>query len=72
MFFFMPETKFTGYRWAILPGDHSIPSEKKAASSHIEKAGDKHVSATLEEFQDSVPKHSRIALLTVETIPHNL
>lgn len=72
MFFFMPETKFTGYRPAILPGDYSIPSEKEAASSHIEKPGDKHVSATLEEFQDSVSKHSRIALLTVETMPHNL
>jgi hypothetical protein len=63
MFFFMPETKFTGYRLAILPGDHSIPSEKDSASSHVEKLGGEQASATLEEFQDSIPKQSRIRSL---------
>jgi MFS family permease len=60
MFFFMPETKFTGYRPTIVPGDHPKPSEKYPISSHIEKLEDKNGSATLEEFQDSIPKHSRI------------
>ena len=50
IFSFVLETKFTGYRPAILPDDHSIPSEKEAASSHIEKPGDKHASVILEAF----------------------
>jgi MFS family permease len=64
MFFFMPETKFTGYRPTIVPGDHPPPSEKHPVSSHIERLGDKNGSETLEEFQDSIPKHSRIRSLT--------
>jgi MFS family permease len=63
-FFFMPETKFTGYRPTIVPGDHSPTSGKDSASSHVEKLGEKDVLAAHEEVQPSIPKHSRIRSLT--------
>lgn len=62
MFFFMPETKYTGYRPAIVPGDLSFTSEKGSAS-HIEKLGEKMVPATHEESEPSITKHSRIRSL---------
>jgi MFS family permease len=63
MFFFMPETKFTGHRPTIVPSDHPLPSEKASALSHLEKLGDKDFLATHEECQTSIPKHSRIRSL---------
>ena len=61
MFFFMPETRFTGSRPSIVPGNtRSIASDKESASSHIEGPEDKMAAPYLVESQESIAKHSII------------